>query len=157
MCFKKLDEIDVSYSDRALGLERYVRGIWALHMYRHHVFRVNLPDSLFQKINQINASLGITVQSIDLNNYKENYGEAEDLNSLLEENEYPKWIWIYGVEALKDTCFSGWLRSRLTVRIIENLRVVFVTDSHQSYRDVFCDYRVPFYQSTILLQTDSND
>lgn len=78
MCFKKLDEIDVSYSDCALGIERYVRGIWALHMYRHHVFRVNLSDSLSQKVNQINASLGITVQSIDLNNYKENYGEAED-------------------------------------------------------------------------------
>lgn len=126
-------------------------------MYRHHVFCVNLPDSLSQKVNQINASLGITVQSIDLNNYKENYGEAEDLNSLLDENEYPKWIWLYGVEALKDTCFSGWIRYRLTVRVIENLRVVFVTDSQQSYRDVFCDHRVPFYQTTILFRTDTNN
>lgn len=153
MCFKKLDELDVSYSNYELGIERYVMGIWDLHIYRHHVFRVDLADSLVHKINQVNASLGIAVQSIDLNDYKNNFWSSESLNSVIGENEYPKWVWIYGIKALGDTYFSGWLRSRLTVRTIENLRVVFVADSHQVYHDVFCKSSAPFYQSTVSLQT----
>lgn len=157
MYLKKLDEIDANFNHLVLGIERYVKGIWALHMYRHHVFRVNLSDSLVKNVNKINASLEIPVVSIDLNDYKDDFRSSESLNNLIEENEYPLWIWVYGIEALKDTNFSGWLRSRLTVRAVENLRVVFVVDSFQDYRDVFCNHRAPFYQSTIPLQSDISD
>ncbi|HIF9238108.1 TPA: hypothetical protein ACX6RC_000598 [Photobacterium damselae] len=154
---KKLKDIDVSFNDYKRGFERYVRCIWALHSYRHHVLNANLSESFILKINQINESLGIKVEDIDLNKYKDNFRSSEDLNKSIEENEYPRWIWFYGVEALKDSNFSGWLRSRLTVRSIENLRVIFVAESRDDYRDVFCDSRAPFYQSTMLLHTDIGD
>lgn len=154
---KRLEDIDVSFNDYEVGLERYVRCTWALYMYRHHVFHTNLSDSFILKINRINESLGIAVEAIDLNEYKDNFRSSEDLNKSIEENEYPTWIWFYGVEALKDSNFSGWLRSRLTVRSIENLRVIFVAESRDDYRYVFCDSRAPFYQSTMLLQTDIGD
>ncbi|MCU8528622.1 hypothetical protein M2F93_04320 [Vibrio vulnificus] len=109
------------------------------------------------EINLINESLDIAVETIDLKEYRDNFKSSEKLNKPIEENEHPRWIWFYGVEALKDTNFAGWLRSRLTVRSIENLRVIFVVESSDDYRDVFCDYRVPFYQSTTLLQTDIDD
>ena len=154
---KRLEDIDVSFNDYEVGLERYVRCTWALYMYRHHVFHANLSNSFILKINRINESLGIAVEAIDLNEYKDNFRSSEDLNKSIEENEYPTWIWFYGVEALKDSNFSGWLRSRLTVRSIENLRVIFVAEFRDDYRYVFCDSRAPFYQSTMLLQTDIGD
>ncbi|EGR1583980.1 hypothetical protein D6L38_20755 [Vibrio parahaemolyticus] len=154
MYSKKLKDIDFSYHLYKAGFERYVRCIWTLHMYRHHVFRTNLSDMFIQNINQINESLGVTVLTIDLNIYKNNFRSSEVLIKYLQDDGYPKWIWFYGVEALKDSNFSGWLRSWLTVRSIENLRVIFVAQSRADYREVFCDRRKPFYQSTMLLQTD---
>lgn len=149
---KNLEDIDVSFHGYPLGLERYVRCTWALHMYRHHVFRANLPDSLILNIKKINESIGILVEDIDLNEYKDGFRTSLSLNKSIEENEYPKWIWFYGVAALKDSNFSGWLRNRLTVRSIENLRVVFVLDSRGDYQDVFCDSREPLYKSTMLFR-----
>ncbi|MBE8564185.1 hypothetical protein [Vibrio sp. OPT20] len=150
----RLVDIDFSYDTYQEGLERYIRCTWALHMYRHHVFGTKLSDMFMKKANRINESLGITVVTIDLNTYRNNFRSSEELIKYLEENEYPKWIWFYGIEALKDSNFAGWLRNRLTVRSIENLRVIFVAQSRADYREVFCDRGTPFYQSTMLLQTD---
>ncbi|MGV2989608.1 hypothetical protein ACE1OE_18355 [Vibrio sp. E150_011] len=155
MNLKKLDELGAGYHDFGLGIERSVRCTWTLHMYMQHVFSVNLSDSFVQKINKINKSLGVTVQSIDLNDYKHDFMTSETLNKLIVENEYPKFLWIFGVDVLKDSRFSGWLRSRLTVRAIKNLRVVFVVDSREDYREVFCNQRARFYQSTMPLQTNT--
>ncbi len=149
---QKIEDIDVSFDAYPLGSERYVRCTWALHMYRHHVFRANVPDTLILEINQINESMGILVEDIDLNEHKDNFRTSLVLNKAIEENEYPKWIWFYGVEALKDSNFSGWLRNRLTFRTIENLRVVFVLDSCSDYLSVFCDSREPLYKSTMLFR-----
>ncbi|EGQ7693884.1 hypothetical protein LFR94_002024 [Vibrio vulnificus] len=157
MYLKRLEAIDVNFKHYEVGLERYVRCTWGLNMYRHHVFRANLPDTFVLEINRINESMGIAVESIDLKEYRDNFRSSKKLNKSIKENEYPRWIWFYGVEALKDTNFAGWLRSRLTVRSTENLRVIFVVESSDDYRDVFCDYRVPFYQSTTLLRTDIDD
>ncbi|MGI3027093.1 hypothetical protein ACRTC8_20550, partial [Vibrio cholerae] len=73
--------------------------------------------------------------------------------TVMKETEFPIWIWFYGVEALRNSDFSGWLRTKLTVRKIANLRVIFVAESHEDYREVFCDINEPFYQSTMLLRT----
>jgi len=117
------------------------------------VFRTDLSDQLILSINRINESLGISVKTIDLNEYKDSFRSSKNLNKSIEENEYPLWIWFYGVEALKEQDFSGWLRSRLTVRSIENLRTIFVAESQHDYQDIFRDSSAPFYQSTMLLQT----
>ncbi|OBU37622.1 hypothetical protein [Photobacterium phosphoreum] len=151
---KKLNAINVSFNEYEAGIERYVRCTWSIHIYRHHVYRTNLSDLYVSNINQINESLGIPVKTIDLNEYKEHFRTSEVLNKLIEESEYPTWIWFYGIEALKDSNFAGWLRARLTVRSIENLRVIFVAESIDDYHAVFCDNRAPFYQSTMLLNTD---
>ncbi|MGR5298028.1 hypothetical protein ACPV5U_23015 [Vibrio mediterranei] len=119
----------------------------------------------FKKSTKLMRLWGVTVQSIDLDYYKHDFTTSETLNKLIEENEYPKflWIygfmdlWIYGVDALKDSRFSGWLRSRLTVRATKNLRVVFGADSREDYRVVFCDRKARFYQSTLLLQLHTSD
>ncbi len=121
MYLKKLEEIDVSFNDYEVGLERYVRCTWALHIYRHHVFRANLSDPFILDINRINEYLGISVKTIDLNEYKDHFRSSESLNKFIEENEYPRWIWFFGIEALKDSNFSGWLRNRLTVRFYREL------------------------------------
>ncbi|MCS0429542.1 hypothetical protein [Vibrio diabolicus] len=154
---QKLEDMDVTFKEYEVGLERHVRCIWALHMYRHHVLRANLPDSLILKINKINESMGIEVKAIDLNEYKGTFRSSVDLNTSIAENEYPKWIWFYGIVALKDSNFSGWLRSRLTARTIENLRVIFVAESRNDYHDIFCDSREPFYKSTMLLRAEIGD
>ena len=150
----KLEDIDVSFNDYEVGLERYVRCTWAIHIYRHHVIRAKLSDSFIQNINLINESLGIAVETIDLVEYKDNFRSSVELNNSIAVNQYPRWIWFYGTEALKDSNYAGWLRNRLTVRSIENLRIVFVADSLSDFRAVFCDRRAPFYQSTMPLETD---
>ncbi|ASI92605.1 hypothetical protein [Vibrio mediterranei] len=153
MNLKKLEELDVGYIELEPSIERSVRCTWALNMYLQHVLRSNLSDSLVEKINQINESLGVEVHCIDLNDYKHDFITSTTLNKLIEENEYPKFLWFYSAEALKDSYFAGWLRSKLTVRAFANLRVVFVIESRQVYREVFCDRRARLYQSTIPIQT----
>ncbi len=152
MYIQRLEEIDVSFNDR-VGLERYVRCTWAIHIYMHHVLRTNLSDSFVQKVNIINEELGIPVETINLNEYKDNYRLSNALTTVIKETEFPIWIWFYGVEALRNSDFAGWLRTKLTVRKIANLRVIFVAGSHEDYREVFCDINEPFYQSTMLLRT----
>jgi hypothetical protein len=154
MHLKKLENLDVSFNGYDISIERHVRCIWALYMYRHHVLRENLSDSIIININKINTLLGVTVETINLNDYKNNYVESEVLNKCIEENEYPRFIWFIGVEALNDSSFSGWLRNRLTVRLINNLRVIFIAESNNDFRNIFCDIRAPLYQSTMLLQTN---
>ena len=67
--------------------------------------------------------------SIDLNNMKSTYRENYLLNTLLEQNKFLKWVWFTGIEAIRGTCFAGWLRSHLTVRDLDNLRCVFVGET----------------------------
>ncbi|MBF4280755.1 hypothetical protein EAY27_27125, partial [Vibrio anguillarum] len=110
MYLKRLEAIDVNFNHYEVGLERYVRCTWGLNMYRHHVFRANLPDIFVLEINRINESLGIAVETIDLKEYRDNFRSSEKLNKSIKENEYPNGIWFYGVEALKDATFAGWLR-----------------------------------------------
>lgn len=154
---KKLDKLGADYNNFDPGIERSVRCTWALHLYMQHVFRAKLPDSLVQEINRVNETLGVTVKSINLNDYKHDFTTSEALNKLIEENEYPKFLWIYGMGALRSSRFSGWLRSKLAVRATKNLRVVFVADSQEDYREVFCDQRARFYQSTMPLHIHTSD
>ena len=149
-----LKNLDVSLNSYDFSIERQVKCIWTLYMYRHHVLRENLSDSLIIKINKINDLLGMAVETINLNNYKNNYIESEVLNKSIEENEYSKWIWFVGLDALNDSSFAGWLRNRLTVRFINNLRVIFIAESNDDFKEIFCDIRAPLYQSTMLLQTN---
>ncbi|WP_408742026.1 hypothetical protein [Vibrio mediterranei] len=157
MNLKKLDKLGADYNNFDPGIERSVRCTWALHMYMQHVFRAKLSDSLVQEINRVNETLGVTVQSIDLNDYKHDFTTSETLNKLIEENEYPKFLWIYGMGALRNSRFSGWLRSKLAVRATKNLRVVFIADSQEDYRVFFCDQRARFYQSTMPLHIHTSD
>lgn len=55
---KKLDELGADYNDFDPGIESSARCTWTLHMYMRHVFRAQLSDSLVQKINKINETLG---------------------------------------------------------------------------------------------------
>ncbi|WP_394239951.1 hypothetical protein [Vibrio astriarenae] len=146
-----LDSIEFNFNDYTLGLERYVRGIWELQMLRFHVLDEQLDSSLVDEFNRINQLLGITVISIDLVELTDLYAESEELNEAIEQSEHPKWLWLHGVDALKDTHFAGWLRSLLTVRTVENVRVVFVAHSQQDLHAVFHDITTPFFQSTIPL------
>lgn len=146
-----IDSIEFNFNDYDLGLERYVRGVWELQMLRLHVLDEQLDSSLVEEINRINESLGITVMSIDLVELIDLYAESEELNEAIEQSEHPKWLWLHGVNALKNTHFAGWLRSLLTVRTVENVRVVFVADSQEDLRAVFRDIKAPFFQSTIPL------
>jgi hypothetical protein len=154
MNLKNLENLDVSFNNYDISIERHVRCIWALYMYRHHVLRENLSDSFIININKINELLGVAVETINLNDYKNNYIESKVLNKCIEENEYPKFVWFMGLEALNDSSFAGWLRNRLTIRLINNLRVIFIAESNDDFKDIFCDIRAPLYQSTMLLQTN---
>lgn len=151
---RKLEDLDVRFNDYEVGPERYVRATWEMHIHRHYVLRDNLSNQFIQKFNQINCSLGISVITINLGEHWEDYRWSKTLNAAIGESDYPVWIWFYGVDALRDSAYAGWLRTRLTVRRIENLRVVFVAETLDDFRAVFCDNREPFYQSTMLLQTD---
>ncbi|MEZ8798664.1 hypothetical protein OA7_0011150 [Vibrio cyclitrophicus 1F53] len=146
-----LDSIEFNFNDYDLGLERYVRGIWELQMLRLHVLDEQLDSSLVDEINRINESLGISVISIDLVELTDLYAESEELKEAIEQSEHPKWLWLHGVDVLKDTHFAGWLRSLLTVRSVENVRVVFVARSQEELSAVFRDIKTPLYQSTIAL------
>ncbi|CDU08790.1 hypothetical protein [Vibrio coralliirubri] len=147
----KLDSIEFNFNDYEIGIERYVRGCWELQMLRFHVLENQLNSSIVNEINRINESLGITVISIDLNELTDLYAESEELKEAIKQSEHPKWLWLHGVDALRDTHFSGWLRSLLTVRTVENVRVVFVAHSHKDLHAVFHDITTPFFQSTIPL------
>jgi hypothetical protein len=148
MYINTLDNIEFNFNDYELGVERIIRAYWELQMLRFHIVTDELDSSLVHEMNRINKSLGITVISINLN---DSYIESDEINKAIEQNEYPKWIWFYGIDALKDTQFSGWLRSRLTVRAIENIRVVFVADSKEDLSKVFGDIKKPLYHSTMPL------
>ena len=119
-----LEELKLDFSSKELGIERHVHGYWQLPLLRFHVLESELNQSFYDEISLHNNALGIPVINIDLQELKETYRGDELLNTVLEENHFPKWIWFYGVEALRDTCFAGWLRSYLTVRDIDNLRCV---------------------------------
>lgn len=146
-----LEELTLDFSSKEIGVERRVHGYWELSMLRFHVLESAIKQSVFDEISFHNEALGIPVISIDLNKMKSTYRENDLLNTLLEQNKFPKWVWFTGIEALRDTCFSGWLRSHLTVRDIDNLRCVFVGETESDIRAVFFDYKVPFYQSTMRL------
>lgn len=145
-----LDSIEFNFNDYERGVERSVRASWELQMLRFHVVDDELDSSLVNEINTVNKSLGIKVISINLHDF---YIKSNELYQVIEENEYPKWIWFYGVDALKDTRFAGWLRSILTVRTIENVRVVFVAGAKDDLRAIFSDIKEPFYHSTVPLNT----
>ncbi|GAD90715.1 hypothetical protein VHA01S_054_00090 [Vibrio halioticoli NBRC 102217] len=149
-----LDSIEFNFNDYAFGLDRYVMGIWELQMLRFHVLDEQLDSSLVDEINRINQSLGVTVISIDLVELTDLYAESEELNEAIEHSEHSKWLWLHGVDALKDTHFAGWLRSLLTVRTVENVRVVFVAHSQKDLHAVFHDIKAPFFKSTIPLDVD---
>ena len=133
---------------KEIGIERYVHSYWQLSMLRFHILESELNRSVFDEISHHNKTLGIPVICIDLNKLKGTYRKDGFLNTLLEQNQFPKWIWFSGIEALRDTCFAGWLRSLLTVRHTDNLRCVFMGKTKADIRAVFFDYKTPFYQST---------
>ncbi|WP_088878527.1 hypothetical protein [Vibrio mediterranei] len=105
MNLKKLEELDVGYIELEPSIERSVRCTWALNMSLQHVLRSNLSDSLVEKINQINESLGVEVHCIDLNDYKHDFITSTTLNKLIEENEYPKFLWFYSTGGPKRLLF----------------------------------------------------
>lgn len=146
-----IEELALDFSSKEIGIERRVHAYWELSMLRFHILESETNQSVFDEISFYNEVLGIPVISIDLKNMKSTYRENDLLNTLLEQNKFPKWVWFSGIEALRDTSFAGWLRSHLTVRDIDNLRCVFVGETESDIREVFFDYKAPFYQSTMRL------
>ncbi|MGR6861515.1 hypothetical protein ACU5EH_15070 [Aliivibrio salmonicida] len=148
-----LDNTEFSFNDYKLGVERSVRASWELQILRFHTVNKELNLSLVNEINRINKSLDIEVMDIDLSGLNDCYIKSNVLKKAIEQSEEPKWIWFYGIHALKDCQFAGWLRSLLTVRSIENVRVVFVAESKEDLSEVFRDIKKPFYHSTIALDS----
>lgn len=150
---RALDTIDFKFDDYEIGTERYIRASWQLKLSRFHILKNQLNDETLDEINGINHSLGISV--IGLNAHAASYKESDYLYEIFEESAYPVWIWLFGVEALKDRGYAGWLRSLLSVRHVDNLRVVFVAESRKDLVSVFGRISEPLYQSTTPLDLNS--
>ncbi|MDO6542553.1 hypothetical protein [Photobacterium sanguinicancri] len=146
-------EMDFHFQIHPLGLERNVRGAWELGIKRFHGLSSELPPSAIDSIDKINAHIGVNPINIDLAEFKESYRTSVELSHVLQEDNAARWVWFSGVEALKDSNYAGWLRSLLTTRDIENLRVVFIIKTRADYLEIFQNSQAPLYKSTLPLQT----
>lgn len=143
--------IDFQFQNYPIGLERNIRGIWELGMMRFHCLNSVLHATTIRVIDNINIKLGITPIQINLAKLKKNYRTSVELSFALREENFAKWIWFTDVEALKDTNYAGWLRSLLTTRNIQNIRVVFIIKTKEDYFEIFQNSQKPLFKSTLEL------
>ncbi|MGR6860754.1 hypothetical protein ACU5EH_10840 [Aliivibrio salmonicida] len=144
-------DIDFQFQNYPIGLERNIRGIWELGMMRFHYLSSDLTPSTIGVIDNINIELGITPIQINLAKLKKNYRTSVELSFALREENFAKWIWFTDVEALKDTNYAGWLRSLLTTRNTQNIRVVFIIKTKEDYFEIFQNSQDPLFKSTLEL------
>lgn len=142
-----------SFSELEPSYERYVLGIWQLHVLRFHLVRAQNTTKIIKKINTINQHLGVDTVNIDLQKCTPSYSESKPLLDALVESSLPKWLWFHNISVLEASNFAGWLRNKLTVRDIDNLRVVFIADSMAEIDCIFNDYKEPLYQSATTFDT----
>ncbi|CDT32152.1 hypothetical protein [Vibrio coralliirubri] len=148
-----LSEMDFQFQSYPLGLERNIRGAWELGMKRFHCLNSDLSLSATESIDEINAHIGVNAININLAEFKESYRTSIELSHALQEDNAARWVWFTGAEALKDSDYAGWLRSLLTTRDIENLRVVFILKTRSDYLEIFQNSQAPLYKSTLPLDS----
>ena len=129
------------------SIERFVEGSWALSILRFHVDVSKITPTIKNQIDDYNKTRNIPVLEFDLNTLVHNYRTDVSLNDALKEEDDLVWIWFYNTHVLIDSNFAGWLRSRLTVRDIDNLRCVFITEGN-TVDSIFFDYSAPLYLAT---------
>jgi len=151
-CFQTLSALEPAFNDKEVGsVERLVHAAWELKMIRFFIFESEQLQKKKNEIDSVNRELGAEVIYIDLKMFTTNYRGDLFLNRILEQSTIVKWIWFYNVEALTDMRFAGWLRSLLTVRLIGNIRCVFIVENESIQHQVFGNYRAPFFDSVIPL------
>ncbi|MFA0440121.1 hypothetical protein AB4560_09370 [Vibrio sp. 10N.222.51.C12] len=146
-------EMDFQFQTHPLGLERNIRGAWELGMKRFHCLNSELSLSATESVDEINTHIGVDTLNINLADFKESYRTSVELSLVLREDNAARWVWFTGADALKDSNYAGWLRSLLTTRDIENLRVVFILKTRSDYLAIFQNSQAPLYKSTLPLDS----
>ncbi len=129
--------------------ERFIHGYWQLNMMRFHAFSHECGDELWETCRRINHELGAQTTFIDLLCLGDDYRKKSHIMNVIRDNEQPTWVWFINCEALLDTSLAGWLRSILTTYDTDHVRVTFLLDSQEQYRNIFQRYSAPLYKSTI--------
>ncbi|PSV00449.1 hypothetical protein [Photobacterium kishitanii] len=136
------------FDDLPVGsIERFVEGCWSLSMLRFHIETNKITPTIRKRIDDHNNMRNISVLEFDLNTLVHTYRTDVSLNDALEEKDELVWLWFNNSQVLVDSNFAGWLRSRLTVRDINNLRCVFITEG-DAVNSIFFDYSAPLYLAT---------
>lgn len=138
------------------SLERFIHGCWQLGMMRFHAFSYECGNDIYDTYRCINHELGAQTAILDLLDLEKNDIKKSYLMNIIQNNEQPTWIWFINCNVLLDTSLAGWLRSTLTTNNIAHVRVTFLLDSQEHYRDIFQRYSAPFYKSTIALNLQTN-
>ncbi|ENH7395528.1 hypothetical protein ABWK90_003850 [Vibrio vulnificus] len=134
------------------SLARLIHSSWQLGILRFHVFESEFGCQLQNKCNGINQKLGIKTVSIDLLGLGDDYRKTSQIMDIIRDSEQPMWVWFVNCEALKNTSLAGWLRSVLSTYNVEHIRVAFVLDNEELYKEIFQKYDTPLYEFTTLLK-----
>ncbi|EIZ1551422.1 hypothetical protein ABMY21_11840 [Vibrio vulnificus] len=134
------------------SLVRMIHGSWQLGILRFHVFESEFGCRLQNKCDGINHKLGIKTVSIDLLDLGDDYRKTSQIMDIIRDSEQPMWVWFVNCEALKNTSLAGWLRSVLSTYYVEHVRVAFILDNEELYKEIFQKYDTPLYEFTALLK-----
>ncbi|KII76740.1 hypothetical protein PL18_10190 [Vibrio renipiscarius] len=132
--------------------ERFIHSCWQLNMMRFHAFSHECGCDIREMYDNINHRMGIKTTYMDLLCLEDDYRNKSQLMEIVRNNKQPTWLWVTNCEVLLDTAIAGWLRSILTTYYTEHIRVTFLLDSQQQYREVFRRYSAPLYSSTMALE-----
>lgn len=132
--------------------ERFIHGCWQLNMKLFHTFLSECGSDIQDVYRRINFEVGAQTAYLDLHCLEEDYRNKSQIMEIVRDNEQPIWLWISSCDVLLDTSIAGWLRSVLTTYYTEHIRVVFLLDSQQQYRDIFRTCEAPLYDSTVVLE-----
>lgn len=129
------------------SIERFIEGSWSLSILRFHVDANKITPTIKRRIYDHNNRRNISVLEFDLNTLVHTYLTDASFNDALEEKDELVWLWFNNSQVLINSNFAGWLRSKLTVRDINNLRCVFIIESN-AMNSIFFDYSAPLYLAT---------
>lgn len=132
--------------------ERFIHGCWQLNMMWFHSFPQECGCDIRGMYDGINHGIGVQTTYFDLLCLEDDYRNKSQLMEIIRNNKQPTWVWVTNCEALLDTAIAGWLRSILTTYYTEHIRVTFLLDSQQQYREIFRRYSAPLYNSTMALK-----
>jgi len=132
--------------------ERFIHGCWQLNMTWFHTFYHECGCDNREMYDCINHKMGVQTTYFDLLCLEVNYRNKSQLMEIIRNNKQPTWLWITNCDALLDTSIAGWLRSILSTYYTEHIRVTFLLDTQQQYRDIFRCYSAPLYNSTMALE-----